>query len=156
MNWSETYVEELSFFQSYHRNKVNIWIHAISIPFEWLGWTLLVSLFPPWHWLFSTVTAVLVLLSNSHTAYPTACFHLLTAWITGQLRGSMSMMGVFCLSVALQVVAWTVQVVFGHYLLEGNSPAMVHKLTLVSVFWSTAMAWDALLGEKSARKPNKH
>jgi uncharacterized membrane protein YGL010W len=139
---SMVYEKDLVFFKKFHRNVVNQYIHAITIPLEWLGWVIVLRLLSPMHWIVTIVISFLIIIAKSRCSVFAAGFHILLA-VVAQVA-ALDAYQALVVTVALQLLSWLTQVVIGHYILEKNNPAMMTKLTTASVAWSLCLCFDAL------------
>lgn len=136
------YQQELTFFKAFHQHALNKLIHALTIPLEWFGWTVLLALLPPLHWLMTIFVAGFILLSGANMSLLAAVMHVCMAMAVDLVRRHLATLSMVTIAIGVQLVSWTVQVAIGHKMLEKNNPAMATKLTVTSVLWSTCIGLD--------------
>ncbi len=142
----KAYNEELKFFLSYHRNRVNWMIHAITIPLEWTSWLLFLTIFRI-HWLIAVPTAVYFVILDSPMSLLAAVAQIFFCWFAQyiyQITGLNLAIGIV---VFVQLSSWFLQVYIGHKVFEKNLPAMATKLTCNSIILSPLLAWDYIAQE---------
>ena len=149
------YSSELAFYERHHTHRLNRLLHAVCVPLEWLAFLLLLSLLPPAGLGTTAVAAVACAAALCHLVLATpvalvaAAAHVLMAVAALGLRNacaaSSNPRGGLAAAVLIEAAAWSVQVVVGHRLLEGNAPGMTKSLTVNSVVLSVMMAWDGCL-----------
>jgi uncharacterized membrane protein YGL010W len=137
------YEEELKIYTDFHRNEWNWWLHSLCIPLEWLGWLMLISVFNL-HWVVSIVLAVYYCFIDSPVSSVSALCHILLAVIASFVNDALgqSITQVAIVSISLQAVAWSVQILIGHRLLEQNRPSFMISLSLNGIALSILLAWD--------------
>lgn len=138
------YQKELRQYQNHHRHPNNILIHVISVPLEWLGISFL-SGYLGFHWFMNLCIACVLFTLSTRAAQMAGLMHFLLAYITSLAYESwMEDPGRLILwGVVLQIGAWFVQVIIGHYTIERNSPSMSGGLSLLSVIVSLALSWES-------------
>ena len=136
------YKRELAFFKSFHTNKINWAIHAVTIPFEWTATLLLLSIFHL-HWYLAVSTGLYHLLIGARISLAACAAQFVFCKIAERLYYYLGAYQSAMLALAVHVLSWAVQVLVGHRMFEKNLPAMATKLTLNSVFLSVLLAWDS-------------
>lgn len=136
-----SYKEELVFYKAYHRNKSNWLIHAVTIPFEWASWLLLLACINM-HWYVALSCAVYYTCIGSKISILASVAQIIYCWGAHETCRHFGLYTSVAIVVAVQLSSWFAQVCIGHYLIEKNQPAMATKLTLNSIFLSPMIAWD--------------
>lgn len=138
------YVEELAFFKRFHLNRVNWIIHAVTIPVEWTA-TLIILSVVGLHWHVAIATGLYHLVLGSRVSVQAAVAQIVFGYFAHYLSSNenASTVHLLCIAMAMNGFAWFAQVVVGHWMFEGNSPAMATKLTANSVVLSVILAWDS-------------
>ena len=139
------YLDELDLFVSHHKRKLNRFIHILTIPCEWVSWTMGLTIFSL-HWPISIVIALYLLFIQRKASYFASILHLGIAFFSEKLFhyfGGKSLT-ILSLSIFLQLISLFMQVVIGHWLIEKNNPSMNKRLTLNSVIVSLSLAMELL------------
>lgn len=136
------YRQELAFFKSFHTNRVNWLIHAVTIPLEWTA-TLLFLATLQLHWVVAISTGLYHGCVGSRLSPSAAVAQLVFCSIASRLSERLGQRQSIVAAVAMHIVAWFLQVVVGHGMFERNSPAMATKLTFNSIVLSVLLAWDS-------------
>lgn len=143
---TSVYIEERNFYQNYHQNVNNKFIHAVSVPFEWFGWLLLIQalLKHQLHYVISFYLSTFNYLIHSKLSNIVSLYYLLLPFLVDIFIyfTQFTTYKRFIYAMVLQSLAWFVQVYIGHNYFEKNNPAMATRLTLFSVCVSTMLAWD--------------
>ena len=135
------YMNELTFYRSYHRNSTNWIIHAITIPMEWSS-TLLVLCCIGQQWNVAVVTSLYFLLTNSRIALAASAAQLVLCYVADRLYRRIGFKYAILAAISAHVTSWAAQVLVGHGIYEKNKPAMTKKLTLNSIILSVILSWD--------------
>jgi uncharacterized membrane protein YGL010W len=142
------YMWELNHYLRYHRSFINLLLHTVLVPLEWLCFlTFTGTLVGPGPVFYVEVLLFcyyltihynlpkgmsLILGGWMHLFLGCIAGHILTAnWHVDSLR---------ILIVVVFVLGWVIQVCVGHWLIEQNSPSMSDKLTMNSVALSVGLA----------------
>lgn len=128
-------------YSAYHRNRINWLIHVVTIPIEWLSWLLVLSIVE-FEMVMSVALALYYVVIGSRMSYFAAVAHLLFAYVAKQSCQYLGATNSLIAFVAIQLIAWTLQVLVGHRLFEHNLPSMATNLSVNSVLLSVLMAWD--------------
>jgi uncharacterized membrane protein YGL010W len=141
-NIAADYEAEYLHYRNYHQNKWNNIIHMITIPLEWLGWVLWLSVLSL-HFPFCFGVAIQHFFLPQQLAFVVGIVHVVYAMVAEvvkrRLRSSLTLIKI---GLALQVVSWFLQVIVGHFCLEKNNPSFVKKFTLTGIIFSVMISWD--------------
>ncbi len=135
------YRKELTFYQSYHRNRNNQIIHAVCVPVEWLSWLVILSCFH-FEWVLTIPISIYYLFLPTPAKYVASAAHTLMAFISGCIFLKFGFSMSLKIAVFSQILSWLCQVGIGHYICEKNTPAMKDKLSFNSIVLSVLLAWD--------------
>ena len=135
------YRSELFFYTKYHSNSVNIGLHVVCVPLEWLSF-LVVAAYVNLHITLSLLIAGYYLLLDSNAKIQSSITHVVLALVASLIYNHAGSSKAWIIALAIQAVAWTAQVGIGHYFFEQNSPAMKDKLTANSIVLSVLLAWE--------------
>lgn len=139
------YLDELSFFKSFHTNRINWIIHAVTIPLEWTATLIILSIFGI-HWYVAAVIGIHHFLIGARVSSAAAVAQFVFCYIAQHIRNYFGNTKAFLLALLVHICAWITQVCIGHWLFEKNSPAMATRLTINSVALSVLLAWDSYWG----------
>jgi len=144
------YRKELHFYRQYHQHPVNWRMHAVLVPVEWTAWLLLLAPLGL-HWPLALLSAAYYLFLDCHLSLVSVFVAAASAQMLFALTAHHAHLALYgygygsgsaSVAVAMQAVAWVLQVCVGHWLIEGNNPAMASALTCNAVLLSPLMAWD--------------
>lgn len=141
-NMRLAYKSELAFYKSFHTNKVNWAVHAITIPFEWTATLLFLSIFKL-HWALAVGTGLYHLVLGTRISFAACAAQIIFCKIAERVFYYLGVYQSVALALLVHVMSWAVQVLIGHRMYERNLPAMATKLTINSVFLSVLLAWDS-------------
>jgi uncharacterized membrane protein YGL010W len=136
------YKGELAFYKSFHTNKVNWAIHAITIPFEWTATLLFLSIFNL-HWVLAVGTGLYHLVLGTRISLAACAAQIVFCMIAERIFYHIGVYWSGGLALLVHAISWAAQVLVGHRMYERNLPAMATKLTINSVFLSVLLAWDS-------------
>lgn len=140
----KSYRNELIFYRKFHQHYINLWIHAIAIPIEWISFLLFLSIFKL-QWFVVTITGIYYILATGskicyYAAFAQFCYGIIATKMFSHLNNVI--FSTILVSILMQVVSWTLQVIIGHRMIENNNPGMTTSLTFNSIILSPILAWD--------------
>jgi uncharacterized membrane protein YGL010W len=140
---AKNYKDDCEHYLAYHNDQINYLIHMITIPFEWYGFILCCGFFHL-HLIVSFLTGIIHLFLKRKLGYFVAFIHFLFGISSEVLfrTKKVSSFSLLLIGVALQIIAWSLQVLIGHWYLEKNSPAITQKFSVTSVIFSVMLSWD--------------
>lgn len=164
------YKNEFQLYSKYHQNKINWYIHSISIPLEWFSFLLFISNFTLLYWLISFLIFIyynLLIYNNKKNKKRIniicSLLHLLFSIIIDLIHyyfqnsiytfnlsfipfiSSLSIKYnyyILILSISLYFISWFLQICIGHFYFEKNYPSMTKKLTFNSIILSVLLSLD--------------
>ncbi len=138
----DSYDHELAHYQRYHRHPINWWIHAITIPIEFMACYMVLAHFNL-HLFSALVVADYTVLIGSATSTIVAIANILLAVLAKYVNSNNYIHNNVIIAFAIiQTISFGFQVCIGHWVIEKNQPAMRTKFSLNSVFLSLLMSWD--------------
>ena len=141
------YLNELIFYRSYHKNTINWTIHSICIPLECFSYLIILSYFGLELHLSVIISLYYLLISfeKSRVIFIiTSISQIVLALLSKHTFNYFSPSNAWWVAFFIQIIAWFVQVVIGHKLIENNSPALTTKLSINSIVLSLLLSWDYL------------
>lgn len=162
----DAYERERVWYASHHRHPVNRWLHACTVPWEWVATTLVASSLGAQAASAQAAAvcavaaapcaAIAVAVARSRRraslATPAAAavaFHAATAaggpraWRALVKACGASTPTALLACAGVNALAWGIQVGVGHWMVERNQPGMASNLTLTATLTSVLLAWDA-------------
>ena len=139
------YYAEARLYKVHHQHFANWCIHSITVPAEFFSFVLLAQYFgldAVVCLAISGIIAAYYLLIPCPASSAAAYGVVLTSWWSVVVYDYLRPPQVWILALVVQFIAWCLQVVVGHYMIEQNSPAMGKRLTANSVVLSFLLAWD--------------
>lgn len=116
-------------------------IHAVTIPFEWISWLLLLAVVDL-NWWVAGFCSFYYLCIGSKISKTASVAQIMFSFVASRIYLQVGTFRLILVALLVQLLSWFAQVYIGHYLIEKNRPAMATKLTVNSVILSPMMAWD--------------
>ena len=140
----KSYNEELALFKKHHKNRMNKWIHFITVPIEWFSSFLIISLLVPFTWFWTIVILVYAYLCmlGSKKKFLVGAIHMLIACLSIWYKSNNTLFRSIIVAIVGQLFAWITQIGIGHMLIEKNSPSMTKRFTLNSIVVSLLLIAD--------------
>jgi len=145
----DDYEKDLKLYKRHHDNKMNWLIHTFCVPIEALFFLVAIgiviySVFDYGYsrlilMLYSLIVALYYLLLARNHSIPSAIAYILIGHLSTLL---ITYRGIVVYAIAVESIAWSLQVFVGHYYLNKNSPSMTQELSIRSIILSVLLCWD--------------